>query len=81
MVHWENVLDKNIRKQKTSFKKHHSIIPIFHYSMYEAEIQASKKSFILSPALAGYKFRDVQFDYSCIMQSYYGESGLFSSLF
>jgi len=34
MVYWENVPDKNIKKQETSFKKHHSNIPTFHDSMY-----------------------------------------------
>jgi len=37
-------LDKDINKRVTSFKNQHSIIPPFHYSMYEAEAQASKKS-------------------------------------
>ncbi len=36
-------LDKDINKRVTSFKNQHSIIPPFHYSMYEAEAQASKK--------------------------------------
>jgi hypothetical protein len=27
MAYWENVPDKNIKEQETSFKKHHSNIP------------------------------------------------------
>ena len=49
-------LDKDINKRVTSFKNQHSIIPPFHYSMYEAEAQASKKAFILNKM---YKFRSV----------------------
>ena len=43
--------------EKLPFKTQHSNIPAFHHSMYEAEFQASKKSFILSKL---YKFRDVE---------------------
>jgi len=41
MVYWENVPDKNIKKQETSFKKHHSNIQTLYYFMYRAKIQVS----------------------------------------
>jgi len=41
MVYWENVPDKNIKKQETSFKKHYPDIPTFHYSMYSSKTQIS----------------------------------------
>jgi len=34
MVYWKNRSVKKIAKKGTSFEKHHSNTPSFHYSMY-----------------------------------------------
>ena len=55
-------VDREVKSinEKLPFKTQHSNIPAFHRSIYEEEFQASKKPFILNPALAGYKFRDIE---------------------
>jgi len=46
-----------IINEKSPLKNQHSNIPSFHYSMCEAEDQASKNSFVLNKL---YNFRDVK---------------------